>query len=253
MNGSGREFGNKRNMKGVHGMKRVILLLFTAAALGTLVVPAGAEQYWLTYEGNDLPENEGWTRYWGNNDGEYQGGGAVRTIEDGVLAMDSRHDPWLWDFNFIERPDQMDPGSGETFVMEWRLKAEEVVGDRGDPLINVASDEYRTVGYVFREDQIWCYFEDDLTIPITPGVYHDYRFVSSDMLTYDLYIDGELVHEGTWWQGVRDSRVGWGTNVRPATSLAHWDYVRFGVIPEPKTVFLILVAMAFCHRRLTEN
>ncbi len=95
-------------------MKRVALLLFTLAALGMLVVPAGAEPYWITYEGNDLPENEGWNRYWGNADGEYQGGGAIRTIEDGVLTMDSLYDPWVWDWAYIERPGQMDPELGET-------------------------------------------------------------------------------------------------------------------------------------------
>ena len=231
-------------------MRAILPTILLSAVLGTALLPAAqAEPYWISYEGNDLPENEGWTRYWGNNDGEYQGGGAVRTIEDGVLTMDSRHDEWLWDFNFIERPGQMDPGPGETFVMEWRLKVEEAVGYRGDPLINVASDECRTVGYVFREDQIWCYFEDYTIIPIAPGVYHNYRFVSSDMLSYDLYIDDVLVHEGTWWQGVRDSRIGWGSDVRPATSLAQWDYVRFGVVPEPNTVFLILVVLACGYHR----
>ena len=66
-------------------MKRVILLLFTAAALGTLVIPAGAEPYWIAYEGNDFPENEGWERY-------VTGPPAVRWLEDGSLFVDSRAD-----------------------------------------------------------------------------------------------------------------------------------------------------------------
>ena len=30
---------------------------------------ANAEQCWIAYEGNDFPENEGWRRIYGNEDG----------------------------------------------------------------------------------------------------------------------------------------------------------------------------------------
>jgi len=231
-------------------MKRVILLLFTAAALGTLVIPAGAEPYWFTYEGNDLPENEGWTRYWGNQDGEYQGDGAIRTIEDGVLTIDSMDDPWIYDYNWIDLPDQFDPEPGEELVMEWRLKVDEVVGVWSGPGVSLASDERWRAGFVFREDYIWSFYEgDDVFIPIEPGVFHEYRFVSSDLRSYDLYIDGELARHGAWSHLASSSRATWGDFSYPVSSRSRWDYFRFGVVPEPKTVSLILVAMACCRRK----
>ena len=38
------------------------LLMFTVLLLGAGVSAAIAEPYWVTYEANDLPENEGWER-----------------------------------------------------------------------------------------------------------------------------------------------------------------------------------------------
>ena len=176
-------------------------MLFTvAAAPGALVAQAGAEPYWLTYEGNDLPENEGWTRYWGNQDDEYQGDGAIRTLEDGVLTIDTLHDPWIYDYNWIDRPGEFDPEPGELLVMEWRLEVDEVGGVWCGPGVSLASDERWRAGFAFHEDYIWSFFEDDAFIPITPGVFHEYRFVSSDLRSYELYIDGELARQGAWGQ-----------------------------------------------------
>ena len=83
-----------------------------------LTASAAAEPYWITYEGNDYPENVGWERVWGNWDGPYQGDGAVRTLEDGVLTLDTLYDDGVVDFYKIERPGAIDPGPGELFVME---------------------------------------------------------------------------------------------------------------------------------------
>jgi hypothetical protein len=156
----------------------LVSLTVVSCALST---PAGADPYWIAYEGNDLPENEGWTRYWGNQDGEYQGSGAVRTIEGGVLTMDSSHDPWLYDFVQVRRIGETDPGPGERFVMEWRLRVESADGYVGDPPITIKSDHGRIAGFVYQTDEIWAFYEGDTTIPITPGILHDYRFVSNDM------------------------------------------------------------------------
>ena len=56
-------------------------------ALGAFVYPAGA--YYVAWEGDCLPEEAGWTRQWGDEVGQYHGTGAVRTIQDGVMTMDS--------------------------------------------------------------------------------------------------------------------------------------------------------------------
>jgi hypothetical protein len=224
------------------------LLFVLAAALGTLTAPAGADEYWITYEGNDLPENEGWTRYWGNQDGEYQGDGAIRTLDDGVLTIDTLHDPWIYDYNWIDRPGEFDPQPGETLIAEWRLKVDEVVGVWCGPGVSLASDERWRVGFAFHEEYMWSMFEDDVFIPIVPDMFHEYRLVSSDVRSYDLYIDGELARCGTWGQFARRSRATWGDFSYPVSSRSQWDYFRFGVVPEPKALSLILVAMASCRR-----
>ena len=56
-------------------MKHLVLLLFVAAAVAK---PAMAEQYWVAWEGNDYPENEGWERW--NHDPDWV---ADRSISDG--------------------------------------------------------------------------------------------------------------------------------------------------------------------------
>ena len=77
-----------------------------ALLAGLISVAAGAhaEPYWIAYEGNDFPENEGWIYIWSTPR-------AIRWIEDGALAIDSRasgatNDWYEW------RPDTLNPGAG---------------------------------------------------------------------------------------------------------------------------------------------
>ncbi|MCA9245420.1 MAG: hypothetical protein KDA32_15810, partial [Phycisphaerales bacterium] len=60
-------------------MRIRIGIAFVVAALAAS--PAAAEPYRIAYEGNDFPEDEGWHRV-------TTGGGAERTLEDGVLTLD---------------------------------------------------------------------------------------------------------------------------------------------------------------------
>ena len=130
----------KTNAKGLWTMRHVVLLLFLAAALSA---PAVATPYTYTYEGNALPEDEGWERRWGNDDGAYEGDGAVRTIEDGILTMDSMYDLRVYDYNCHYLYGELDPDPGELFVAEWRVYVEDWEGDYGAPdsRVCVSSDE----------------------------------------------------------------------------------------------------------------
>jgi len=214
-----------------------------------LVVSAvSADQYWIAYEGNDFPENEGWTRVWGNWDGQYEGPGAIRTLEDGILTYDSLYDDGVYDFSKMYRPGQMDPGPGELFVMEWRLKVDQVDG-RADPTVWVSSDDAWLLGLEFGYDRIYSVFEDYLQIPFAPEVYHAYRVESTDMREYDLYVDGEVARSGALRHLVGPSDIGWGDSIQGAASLHRWDYFRFGVVPEPSGLALVCVLGACCGRR----
>ena len=72
-------------------------LLFTvwAALLGTQV--AGATPFWIAYEGDDYPENQGWERVYGDEHGP-NSGGAIRSLADGIFTEDSLHDDQIFDF-----------------------------------------------------------------------------------------------------------------------------------------------------------
>jgi hypothetical protein len=204
---------------------------------------ATAEPYWYAYEGNDLPENEGWSRSWGNDDGEHHGDGAYRTIEDGILTMDSLYDLRVYDYAYRRLPGELDPDPGELFVAEWRLKVDETIGGHWDSKVSICSDDGWILGLGCFPEHIESHFEEDVYIPITPDVFHEYLLISWDMRMYELYIDDLLVHEGSFSERIFSSQFAWGDCVSGAASRAHWDYVRFGVVPEPCS---ILMAVALC-------
>ena len=223
-----------------------IRLIWFMAALALTVSTASADQYWIAYEGDDYPENEGWTRNWGDWTGQYHGG-AIRSLNSGVLTYDSLHDDGVFDFSYIEMPGQIDPGPGELFVMEWRLKVDEVNGIY-DPGVALFSDMSRGLGFGFTECELIGGFEHGLTIPIAPGLFHEYRVQSWNMLTYELYIDNVLAKQGLFTDTVTASYVGWGDNVQGAASIHHWDYFHFGVVPEASSILLIILTWACCGR-----
>lgn len=224
---------------------RATLVGVALAILSLLASPALSNEYWIAYEGNDLPENVGWTRYWGNWQGEYQGPGAYRTIQDGIITYDSLYDDGVYDFNYIQRPQATDPRPGELFVMEWRLRVDEVRG-RWDPGVTIFSDTGRAIDFTYGANYVESVFDPTLYVPIAPGVLHSYRMESPDMLTYTFYIDGQLAHSGPFWQAASKSYMAWGDGVEGAASVHDWDYVRFGVIPEPDGLFSALIGAACC-------
>lgn len=222
--------------------------LVLVSTLCAFTASATAEPYWITYEGNDLPENEGWERMWGDEH-PYEGDGAIRTVADGILTYDSRFDTGVYDYAFVERPGQTDPGPAELFIMEWRALIEEEVGEPSwDTAALIASDDGWQVAIGLRPHEVISALEH-VSVPIEPGVFHDYRLTSSDMRTYELYIDGDLGRAGAFWQGITESRLSWGSVTDGVSSLSHWDYLRVGVVPEPASCFLFLLACAIRSRR----
>jgi hypothetical protein len=159
--------------------------LALALTLYAFPVSATAEPYWITYEGNDLPENEGWERHWGNDEGAHEGDGAIRTVEDGILTMDSLYDLRVYDYACHYLYGELDPDPGELFVAEWRGLVDEVLGDHYDAKVGISSDDDWQLGIACFPDHILSKFED-VEIPIEPGMFHEYRVLSWDMQTYDL-------------------------------------------------------------------
>ena len=128
-------------------MKHVVLLLFLAAAVAK---PAMAVPYYYEYEGLDYPENVGWERWVSDPAPE-------RWLEDGSLVIDSRGLVGSTDDYGISFDSGLDPGSGETFIMSWKLMVEE--STHWDPGVYVKSDESWSVHFLFGTDCLISLYE----------------------------------------------------------------------------------------------
>lgn len=218
-------------------------------ALSALAVPASA--YFVEWDGTCLPEDAGWTRQWGDWSGEYHGTGAVRTIQDGVMTMDSLYDTGVCDIAIMHR--SFNPAPGEMFFIEWRLAVDQVLGlgDPLDPGLAFESDDNYGVGFDYTAHSVRGSYDDGLNISVTPGEFHEYRLASWDCRTYDLFIDDTWVYHGWFLPYTGASRLAWGDGVQGCASLHRWDYVRFGTVPEPGTLGLMIAFIGYsaCVRR----
>ena len=212
-------------------------LLCFAAVFALPVSAASADEYWVSYEGNDFPENEGWTRTFSDKNGVFGQGGAIRTLENGSLVLDSLRSVMIVDFYEMSRP--IDPDPGELFLMRWRLKMDSVP-QRQDPGVGVHSDDFKGVGFVFSESNLISILEQNVSVPFEPDVFHVFELRSYDMDDYELSIDGTVALEGRFMPVGNPSRVYWGDVVQGTTSVSRWDHFEFGVVPEPSALLSIL-------------
>jgi len=217
-------------------------LLFTlVAALGALVAQAGAEQYWISYEGNDFPENEGWLRHTTDPP-------PVRWLEDGSFFMDSRADPHTTDSYASNYDGGFDPALGETFIMRWGLTVIESQGRASS--VEFTSDDRWAVHLDFDGNSLRSLYEPTVYVEFEAYVYHEYEMRSRNMRNYELYVDGDLVVEGVFFQSFFPSGIGFGDLIHGGASLAAWDYFRFGVIPEPTAWMMAVILLPLsCRQR----
>lgn len=208
-----------------------IVVVIFGVALG------GADTYWVTYEGNDFPENEGWTR-------SYGAGGADRWIDDGVLVLDGRADIGIYDSYSMLRP--VDPEPGELFIVRWRLKIQDLSG-WADPAVGVFSDESWSVAFTFSESQVINLDDPDMSATFEPGVFHCFELRSWDMRSFELRIDNTVALAGDFVHVITASKVTWGDGAVGSASLSQWDYYSFGVVPEANSAvgFAMLSSIAF--------
>jgi len=214
-------------------MTRILFHLMVSALLGSV---ASADQYWIAYEGNDFPENEGWTRLW-------NGPFAERWIEDGALVIDARESASTCEwYNWY--PDTVAPDPGELFVLQWRSKIEDFTGGWLGTTVSVFSDDCWAVGFHMNNDTIRSAFEPGVSAEFEPDEFHQFQLLSTDMRSYELYIDDMLAIQGSFWESLWSNRFGWGETTTGSSSLSRWDYVRCGVVPEPRTTVTMLALSA---------
>jgi hypothetical protein len=200
-------------------------------------VSAGAEQFWIEYDAScgQFPEEVGWGRL-------AMGGGAQRSLEDGMLRLDSSAGPGVIDCYGVSHPVDLSPG--ESFVLEWRLRVNEVHGAADPPIkpaVTVGFDGYGMADFAYSEGSLYI-LDEHLWIDLDPYVFHEFSLTSSDLLTYTLRIDGSVAHSGPFTTPCFISAVDWGDGWTGATSVSDWEYVRFGVVPEPSGALLIISA-----------
>ncbi len=217
-------------------MKKLMIVLLVAGCVSVV----GAEPFWIAWEGDDYPENQGWERY-------TRVGGAERSLENGALTLDSMADFYIVDEYLIYRP--LVPGPGEWFRMEWRLRVDEVLGFT-DPMVLVCAEDTGAVFLKYAESAIYSMLEG-VWIDFEPGLSHEFTFTSVDMLSYQLHIDGQLAHTGSFVGPYPYSSVCWGDATEGASSISTWDYVRFGIVPEPSAGLLLgFAGLAGVTRRI---
>lgn len=202
--------------------------------------------YWVDYEASTglYAEQAGWTRHYSSTYG-----GALRYFDNGSLVIDSRADQGIYDFAEMDR--LIDPGPGETFVAEWRVRVDAHQGQHFDQAIGFARDGYGTLEFGHYPDRV-ASDREGWSVAIAPGEFHTYRIMSSDMIHYGLWIDDTYVRDGAWYlNSLNHSSVGWGDvgQFGAVTSMGRWNYVRFGAIPEPGTALLTLIGAACCVGR----
>jgi hypothetical protein len=214
----------------------MVRVLVIGLVLGSALCQA--EAYWVEYDPSSglFPEECGWLRL-------AMGGGAQRSFEDGALVLDGLASRDIVDCYGIQQADGIDPGPGELFVVQWRLRVDTVIG-ACDPAISVAADDSRWVQLSFSESTVRSLEELSVSAEFEAGVYHDYEFRSADMRSYQLLIDGGVCLSGSFVQGLTPSAIGWGDKWHGDASLSRWQYVRFGTIPEPRTASMVTLALA---------
>jgi len=136
------------------------------------------------------------------------------------------------------------------FIAEWRVLVE-TVSDPGDAGVVVARDD--PPGHVFVEHASGGILikPGNVLIDLAPGVFHSFRIESRDMDAFELLVDGQLGHLGFFDSvSLLSSFVNFGDGVQGARSLTHWDYFRFGVVPEPGCGLTLLLVAGILVGRL---
>jgi len=209
---------------------------------------ARGERYWVAWEGDDFPENDGWER---DHHGAH-GPGANRSLGNGTMTLDGLASIEITDMYRMYRP--LDPSLGEQFVVQWGLRVNQVPSEYPyDPGLAVYSDDGWQIVMVIGVDEIHSILEQEEG-GFEPGVFHAWEFRSRDMRSYTLFVDESVIRTGTFVQsGAVESRISWGDLTFGAASHSDWDYFRFGVVPEPPSCILLvaLLCAARTPRRIS--
>lgn len=219
-------------------MPRMMAVVFGALLA---ISPVMAEPYWVSWSGDSYPEEEGWTRFFQDANAVPGQGGAIRTIDHGAMLLDSRQDSTIVD-NYSMSGFGL-PEPGEAFSARWRVRVDEVPAQFPyDPGVAIANEEGWRVGFQLSEGGIRSVLEG-AALSLEPHVFHEFEFRTADMISNDLLVDGQPGLTGTFRPSSGGVRVAWGDFIQGSRSLSTWDFVEFGVVPEPTLPLFVISAL----------
>ena len=211
-----------------------------------LVLLAGpARASVISYDGDVLPEDAGFTRFYVYDPERWLSGGwFFQHIDVGGgtgAPYDGDYDAYHHALSSFE---------GLPFFIEWRVLTDapdsEVDGHNGGALMVLAGGAGVTYHFNMASGLALIlrgYPYPTLYFEIEPGVPHTYRLEIYGGDYFEFRIDGLVMDSGEP-EGVypiSSSYFAFGARYYQSEHTTQWDYVRFGAIPEPGTGALLLV------------
>lgn len=237
---------------------RLILSVFPSIMLALIATPfAAGSPFSMSYRPYDYPENEGWTRWLYDPNGD-----AVRSLGPDGLTLDSRTSLETADFYYFNS-NAMILALGESLTVSWREQTifSTESGEIGDQAIVLKSPMHTFCELDLHTDSVMADFDHDGTpdgiYGLEPGAIHEYTLMTSNYIDYALSIDGQFAFNGLFapWAGSGPG-IAWGDEVIGGSSLAVWSGVDIVVTPEPPAamgIVSVLCAMRGIRCRITSG
>lgn len=222
-------------------MRIANLLWPIVVCVGALIPTVRADDVLLRYEGNAFPEASGWTRE--------PFGNPTRAIDQGefVQFFDEPTDQ-----DFYRRSLNEFVGT-QSFFAEWRMQSSapaSLLGQSQIPTAFVLGGSGAAFYHVIVADSRVQFLRDTniplVFVDIDPSLPHTYRIELLGDLSYTFLIDGQVVDRGIP-EGLypyQDARIVWGARFYEPGQTVEWDYIRYGMIPEPGTISLLIFGIA---------
>ena len=144
-------------------VRRGFTYALACLAAASLTANALGEPYSVAYEGNVLPEHDGWERFHG-----YGADEAIRYIDNGVLVIDSMHDDQVYDYVRHDASPATSMATDEFFVVEWRVLL--AATESRDAGLSITLGDW-TESFMLGSDRVrlsWL----RINVPVAPAVWH---------------------------------------------------------------------------------
>ncbi len=218
------------------------MLMFGLCLLGLVAGSAWGEPYYLRYDADVFPEEAGWERHSTDPHGE-----VIRTIEDGVLTIDSSASLLTTDWYLREIP-ELELSPGEELRLEWRMRTlmTQTHLYRSDVVVVITNAASRGVEFFMAPDFISVQGDEPghpaALFLLEDGAWNTFQLVSSDLEEYTLFANGRYAFNGSFVRHfvAGPNLVCFGDAIFGRSSISEWDFCDIGVVPEPQALALVL-------------